>query len=277
LDNEDGMARATVQQDWFDRQAQLMQDLQMWAYVTRRTRDDHEYNSLYLTHSRLQAVLYAADGVKHTAARIETLAKRMRGPGADKLTLSRKQVVSLDRRDMQHLARAARKAHEMTIELHNLIWWTRALLDRLDKDTQYQDPAAIEALVASGAPPDIKLYTGLMRFVPAAEAAGFQSQYSRFCSKWEQDIRQLANFSIHYSAASGNLSRWQITKQGLKVIMADRPQPKLSIFGELPINQKRDIAGYAQKLWPDVRDLVDSILTSFESAQAQRAAHGTKR
>lgn len=249
-----------------------MHDLQMWAYLTRRTRDDHEYNGLYMAHSRLQAVLYAAEGVRHTAARIQTLAKRLRGPGADKLTLSRKQVVSLEPRDMEHLVKAAERAHEMTIELHNLIWWTRALLDRLDKDTQYQDPAAIEALVANGAPPDIKLYTGLMRFVPDIDAAGFKLKYRHFCSRWEQDIRQLANFSIHYSAASGNLSRWRLTKDGLKVIMADRPQPKLSIFGELPIKQKRDIARYAQKLWPDVRDLVDSILTSFESAQALRGA-----
>ena len=266
------MSRSSVQQDWFDRQAQVMHDLQMWAYSTRRTRADHEYNSLYMAHSRLQAVLYAAEGVRHTTVRIQTLAKRLRGPGADKLTLSRRQVVSLEPGDMKHLAKAATKAHEMTIELHNLIWWTRALLDRLDKDTQYQDPAAVEALVANGAPPDIKLYTGLMRFVPATEAAGFKVEYRSFCSKWEQDIRQLANFSIHYSAASGNLSRWRITKDGLKVIMADRPQSKLSIFGELPIKQKRDIAEFAHKLWPDVRDLVDSILRSFELAQTQRGA-----
>ena len=57
------MPRPPIEQVWTNRQAELMHRLQEWAFLTKGSRSP-EYTTLYLTHSRLQAVLYAAEGVK---------------------------------------------------------------------------------------------------------------------------------------------------------------------------------------------------------------------
>ena len=210
-----------------------------------------------LAGSRLDALIHAAGGVEHSGLELIDHLERVQVLATQALFLERGSGYQLRSGDEVELRATVSVVMAADWHLHNLLWWTRTLIDRLEHKTRVKGGGHQE--------------NGLLIFLASQDRMAVQEAMRLMRDRWKPDVTTLTNYSLHFESVLLEPKRLRWVASRWLLPLATRHAGPIEPFANL--HYDRDCESFGRALLKDLREFVDEVLGIFERRQAQRTDH----
>ncbi|MDQ6883732.1 MAG: hypothetical protein M3077_05770 [Candidatus Dormibacteraeota bacterium] len=138
--------------------------------------------------------------------------------------------------------------------LHNLLWWTRTLIDRLEHKTKVKGDGYQE--------------NGLLIFLANQDRIAVQEAMRLVRDRWKRDVTTLTNYSLHFESVLLEPKQLRWADGRWQMPLANRNDGPIEPFANL--HYDRDCETFGRALLNEIRVFVNEVLGVFERRQARR-------
>ena len=239
----------------------LSNRLTRWAYAGHEGQVEvHVVERLQVAEARMAEVVFAASAIETYYLRVRRVTAAFAAtpfftPG-DNSGVFRGHPEMTDLRHLRLLAATP----DAYIDFHSMLWWGRALLDRVEGGWGERVKGAV-----------VDHQIGLVQFLPKRVAARIRKARDRLVRGAFAGVRDLADYSLHAFAVPSSAARLRIEADGTFAVQLPDQLPSRPVVGqEFTFNERRHVGAEAERLWHGVQAFMSEAFTILEEAQLRR-------
>lgn len=243
--------------EWNTRLMELSNRLTRYGYAKQAQRA--EIIPLRLAEARMADVVFAASAIGVCYLRIRPITTGLAthvlwkpmGDGVFQMDQSA---------NTMRLGRLVASVQEAYFDFHAMLWWGRALLDRVEGGWGEE---------VKGAHVDHPV--GLVEFLPQHDATRVRKARDRLRRGAFKEVRDLADYSLHVFAVPRPAGLISQADEGTHILpLPDRLGKRPAIGQEFTFSEKRHVGSESDALWLGVQQFMADTFGILEAAQLRR-------
>jgi hypothetical protein len=150
-------------------------------------------------------------------------------------------------------------------EFHNMLWWGRSLLERIEGT--WREQMTEESARGKIKKKLVNRSVGLVTFLPEEDGRELRQLRDVLKEGPFAEVKDLADYSLHAFVIPSSQAMFRLTDGRPVLPLPDRLPGRLILAQEFTFDEGRNVGAYADDLWRGVRELVDGMLTILEASQ----------